>query len=106
MPTRKKRSLIRGNKIFLGGAPPMRKPVIDRNVPVEYETYLLGKRATEDDWLPDAHDDACHPDEIGDVAAVVAFLDGVLGEVGDRDEGGEDASATDRAGAAGEEPQS
>ncbi len=35
----KKRSIVRGNKIFLDGAPPRRKPVFDRSVPATWEEY-------------------------------------------------------------------
>lgn len=82
---RRRRSLVRGNKIYVYGSPPPRwRPPIE-SIPVD---YTPGPRASvaEDEWLPDAsRDEFCHPDEIGDVAAAVALINEVLGDVGDGD---------------------
>lgn len=94
MTERKKRSIVRGHKIYaFGGPPPRWKPVVDRSIPVD------PVRDTEDDWIPD---DNYRSDEVGDEAAALAFLDEVLGNVSEvvRD----DNDATDIA--ADEERQS
>lgn len=101
MTKRRKRSLVRGSRIFLDGAPPRWKPPID-SIPVDYLRRERGQEAA-DDWLPDENDDERHSDEVGDEAAAVAFLGAVLDELlGDRDEViDDDADAAD----SNEEPQ-
>jgi hypothetical protein len=95
---RRKRSLVRGHTIYVLGSPPPRwKPVVDRSIPVD---YVRGKREREglieDDWLPCENDELFHPDEVGDLAAAVAFLDEVLGNrsevVGDDNDATESAA--------------
>jgi hypothetical protein len=82
MTRRKRRSLVRGNKIFLDGAPRRWQPVVDRSIPVD---PVREQRASEDDWLPDEDYEG---DQLSDEGAAVAFLDEVLGDVlvlGDHD---------------------
>ncbi|MDB4963957.1 MAG: hypothetical protein JWP01_3956 [Myxococcales bacterium] len=102
MTKRRRKSIVRGNTIYVLGSPPPRwQPVIDKSVPVD---DVRGKRAPEADgeYLPD---EICYPDEVGDVAAVVAILDAVLGDVGDDngvvgDDVGDATAATDEVGPA------
>jgi hypothetical protein len=73
MTKRKKRTLVRGNTIYVIGAPPPRwKPTVDRNVPSTWEEFV----AQRDERRLEAERTA-------------------LFDVGDRDEAvGEDAGAT------------